>query len=147
MHRGDGTIESVLEEYAAAVGAKDVDRFVALYAGDVRVFDMWGRWSYHGADAWRAVAADWFGSLGSERVAVEFDDIQTVVGDEVAVAHGFVTFRGLAADGAELRAMSNRFTWALRKTVDGEWKVVHEHSSAPAEFDTGKVQLERQAAE
>jgi Domain of unknown function (DUF3303) len=29
-------------------------------------------------------AAEWFGSLGSDKVAVEFDDLQTVTGDEVA---------------------------------------------------------------
>jgi uncharacterized protein (TIGR02246 family) len=141
------TITSILEQYAAAVRAKDVDRFVALYAPDVRVFDLWERWSYDGADAWRAMATDWFGSLGSEQVAVEFGDVQTVVGDQVAVVHAFVTYKGLAADGTELRAMNNRLTWALRRAADGAWKVVHEHSSAPTAFDTGKVQLKRPHAE
>jgi uncharacterized protein (TIGR02246 family) len=139
------TIEQVLEAYAAAVRAKDVDRFVALYGDDVRVFDLWGRWSYDGADAWRGMAAEWFGSLGSEQVAVEFEDVRTVVGDDVAVAHAFVTFRGLSAEGEELRAMNNRLTWALRKTADGSWEVLHEHSSAPADLETGAVRLERVA--
>jgi len=42
------TIEQVLEWCAATVRAKDVDGFVALYANDVRVFDLWRRWSYRG---------------------------------------------------------------------------------------------------
>jgi len=136
-------IEQLLEEYAESVRAKDVDRFVALYDDEVRVFDMWGRWSYDGVAAWREMAVEWFGSLGSEEVAVEFEEVQTVVGDEVAVADAFVTYRGLSAEGDELRAMNNRLTWALRKRSDGTWKVVHEHSSAPADFETGKVQLQR----
>ena len=41
-----------------AVRAKDVASFVALYANDVRVFDMWECWSYDGAEAWRAVAGE-----------------------------------------------------------------------------------------
>jgi len=143
----NGSIEQVLERYAAAVRAKDVDGFVALYAPDVHVFDMWGRWSYHGADAWRAMATEWFGSLGSEQAAVEFADVQTVVGDDLALAHAFVTYKGLSADGAELRAMNNRLTWALRRTPDGDWQVVHEHSSSPADFETGKVLLQRPADE
>jgi len=136
-------IEQLLEEYAESVRAKDVDRFVALYDDEVRVFDMWGRWSYDGAAAWREMAVEWFGSLGSEEVAVEFEEVQTVVGDEVAVADAFVTYKGLSAEGDELRAMNNRLTWALRKRSDGTWKVVHEHSSAPTDFETGKVQLQR----
>ena len=136
-------IEQMLTEYAESVRAKDVDRFMALYSEDVQVFDMWGRWSYDGAAPWREMAAEWFGSLGSEQVAVEFDDVQTVVGDEIAIAHAFVTYKGLSAEGEELRAMNNRMTWALRKQPDGAWQVVHEHSSAPADFETGKVQLRR----
>ena len=132
------SIEQVLESYAAAVRAKDVDGFVSLYGNDVRVFDMWGRWSYDGAEEWRGMAAEWFGSLGSEQVAVVFEDVETVVGGDVAVAHAFVTYQGLSADGTPLRAMNNRLTWGLRKTADGGWKVVHEHSSAPTDFETGR---------
>jgi ketosteroid isomerase-like protein len=136
-------IEQLLTDYSEAVRAKDVDRFVALYSADVRVFDMWGRWSYDDAAAWREVAAEWFGSLGSEQVAVEFADVHTVIGEDVAVADAFVTYQGLSAEGDELRAMNNRVTWALRKQPDGTWKVVHEHSSAPVDFETSKVQLQR----
>jgi ketosteroid isomerase-like protein len=39
--------------------------------------------------------------------------------------------------------MNNRLTWALRKTDRGKWKVVHEHSSAPIDFETAKVILNR----
>jgi ketosteroid isomerase-like protein len=38
--------------------------------------------------------------------------------------------------------MNNRLTWVLRKDADGTWKIVHEHTSAPA-GDEGKVQLRR----
>jgi ketosteroid isomerase-like protein len=136
-------IEQMLDSYKTAVQAKDVDAFVALYDENVRVFDMWGRWSYDGLDAWRGMATEWFGSLGDESAAVEFADVQTVVGDGIAAASAFVTFRGLSAEGNELRAMNNRLTWALRKSGDGAWKVVHEHSSAPIDFESAKVMLQR----
>lgn len=132
-------IEQVLQAYPAAVYARDVDAFVALYDDDVRVFDAWGRWSYEGAAAWRGMVTEWFGSLGDERVAVELQEVETIVGESVAVVHAFVTFSGLSAEGEELRAMDNRLTWALRRTPGGDWKVSHEHTSAPADFDTAKV--------
>jgi uncharacterized protein (TIGR02246 family) len=135
-------VESLLDAYRDAVDAKDVDAFVAIFADDVLVFDMWGTWSHDGIDAWREMAEGWFGSLGDERVRVDFDDVQTTVGEDVAVLSAFVTFAGLSADGEELRSMNNRLTWGLR-TVDGTWKVVHEHTSAPVEIATGKVDLRR----
>jgi uncharacterized protein (TIGR02246 family) len=141
----DSAIKQVLDGYASAVRAKDVESFVSLYTEDVRVFDMWERWAYEGLSAWRNMAEEWFGSLGDEQVAVEFEEVQTVVGEDMAITDTFVTYKGLAADGTELRAMSNRLTWALQKTADDGWKVVHQHSSAPAAFETGKVQLQRPA--
>ena len=135
-------VESLLDAYRDAVHAKDVDAFLAIFADDVRVFDMWSTWSHDGIDAWRAMAEGWFGSLGDERVRVDFDDVQTTVGEDAAVLSAFVTFAGLSADGQELRSMNNRLTWGLRK-VDGTWKVVHEHTSAPVDMATGKVNLRR----
>jgi uncharacterized protein (TIGR02246 family) len=138
----DQSILQVFDGYKAAVFAKDVDAFMALFGKDVHVFDMWVKWSYEGDEAWRGMAAGWFGSLGTERVDIGFDDIRTIVSQGVAVAHAFVTYTALAADGKTLRSLQNRLTWALARQ-DGAWKVVHEHSSAPADFATGKVILKR----
>ena len=135
-------VAALLESYRDAVYAKDVEAFVAIFADDACVFDMWGTWSHDGIDSWREMAVGWFGSLGDELVRVAFDEVQTTVGDDTAVLSAFVTFAGLSADGEELRSMNNRLTWGLRKT-GGTWKVVHEHTSAPVEMATGKVDLER----
>ena len=135
-------MEQMLDAYAAAVRAKDVDAFLALYADDVRNFDLWSVWSYDGKDALRGMVEEWFGSLGDDVVAVEFDEVRTQAGDDVGAVSAFLTFRGLSAEGEELRSMNNRLTWVLRKDGDGTWKIVHEHTSAPA-GDEGKVQLRR----
>ena len=136
-------MEQVLEAYAAAVRAKDVDAFVGLYADDVRTFDLWSEWSYDGKGALRGMVAEWFGSLpDDEVVAVTFADVRTEPGTEVAAVSAFTRFAAEAADGTELRSMNNRLTWALRKEADGAWKIAHEHTSAPAD-DEGKVQLRR----
>jgi uncharacterized protein (TIGR02246 family) len=139
---GGSVIEQVIESYTAAVRAKDAAAFAALYEVDVRAFDTWS-WSVDGGGAVRTMADEWFGSLGSDQVAVEFDDVRSTVGDDVAVIHAFLTFRGLSAEGDELRSMNNRLTWGLRRAEDGSWKIAHEHTSAPAEFETGKVSLQR----
>jgi len=138
-------IEDMLEQYRTAVYDKDVDAFVALYDDEVTVFDMWGRWAYSGIAEWREMATEWFTSLGGELSSPEFHAVNITPGDGMAVAHAFITYRGLSAEGKELRAMDNRITWVLRKNGDGAWKIVHEHSSAPADFETGKVSLSRRS--
>ena len=132
----------VFEGYKASIGAKDVDAFLALYDENVRVFDVWGEWSYEGAEAWRGMVTEWFSSLGSERVVVEIGDVRTTVAGGVAIVHAFVTYRAVSAEGDELRAMENRLTWGLQQR-DEAWKIVHEHTSAPIDFETSKVILAR----
>jgi ketosteroid isomerase-like protein len=135
-------MQEMLDAYAVAVRAKDVDAFLGLYADDVRTFDLWERWSYDGPEAWRGMVTEWFGSLGDDLVAVEFDEVRSEVGHDVAAVSAFTTYRRLSPAGEELRSMNNRLTWVLRKAGDGSWKIVHEHTSAPA-GDEGRVQLRR----
>lgn len=133
----------MLAAYAAAVRAKDVDAFLGLYADDVRTFDLWSVWAYDGKSSLRDMVSEWFGSLGDDEVvAVEFDEVRAQSGEDVAAVSAFTTFRALSSQGDELRSMNNRLTWVLRKAHDGTWKIVHEHTSAPA-GDEGKVQLRR----
>ena len=135
-------LSAICDAYRDAVRAKDVDALVALYAVDVRVFDLWGAWSYDGRDAWRRTVEGWFASLGDERVAVSFDEAQATVVGDAAVTHAFVTYRNLAADGTPGRAMQNRLSWMLVRAAGG-WTIVHEHTSAPVDPETGRVVLQR----
>lgn len=120
----------MIEEYLAAVHAKDASAFAELYAEDVRSFDTWAPGLYEGRDAIRAMAEKWFTSVGTDRIGVEFQDVRRIDGDDVAVVNAFVRFSGISAEGEELRSMTNRLTWALRRD-GGAWKIAHEHTSLP----------------
>jgi ketosteroid isomerase-like protein len=135
----------VLESYAAAVHAKDVEAFVRLYDPAVRVFDAWGVWSYEGVAAWRVAVEGWFASLGTERVKVRFDDVRSAGSPELTMASAIVTYAGTAADGSSLRSMQNRITWVLR-TSSHVLRIVHEHTSAPLGFEDMKAILQRDAS-
>jgi uncharacterized protein (TIGR02246 family) len=130
-------VTHALAAYAAAVHAKDVEAFTALYADDVHVFDSWGHWQYSGIGEWRQMAAGWFGSLGDERVEVEFHDVRSSIGADIAFGHAAVTFTGVSAQGERQRSMTNRLTLNLAKQ-DGAWKIIHEHSSLPIDMESGK---------
>ena len=137
------SVEKVLGNYAAAVYAKDVAAFVKLYDPKVRVFDAWGIWSYEGLEAWQRAVEAWLSSLGAERVKVTFEDVQTSGTAECAIVSAIVTYAGLSAEGAQLRAMQNRMTWGL-KTSGHVLRIVHEHTSAPVGFEDMKAILLRE---
>ena len=142
MNEAEQAILRVVEAYKAAVFAKDVDAFVALYDQEVCVFDLWGTWSYHGVAAWRGMVTEWFGSLGTERVVVAMEGVHTIVAHDAAVVHAFVSYTGVSAEGNAVRTMQNRLTWALTQHAGG-WTIVHEHSSAPVDPATSTVILHR----
>ena len=142
MDDASNPVTQFFDAYAAAVNAKDVGAFSALYADDVHIFDAWEHWQYSGIDAWRAMAAGWFGSLGDETVEVSFDEVGSAVGQDAALGHAAVTFAAVSAAGERLRAMTNRFSVGLQMR-DGAWKVVHEHSSLPIDLGSGKGIFER----
>ena len=120
----------MVEEYVAAVHAKDANAFAELYAEDVRSFDTWAPGLYEGRDAIHAMAEKWFDSVGTDRIRVEFQEVRRIDGEDVGVVHAFVRFSGISAEGEELRSMTNRLTWGLRRDGSG-WKIAHEHTSLP----------------
>ena len=138
------SIDRILETYKSAVLSRDVEAFMRLYDPGVRVFDAWGVWSYEGAEAWQRAVEGWFTSLGSERVKVSFDAVQTSAGRELTLVSAIVTYAGVSAQGEQLRAMQNRITWVLRTTGHVP-RIVHEHTSAPIGFDDSKAILQRAA--
>jgi len=131
--------------YAASAHAKDAHAFVAIYTDDVHVFDMWNQWELRGIEAWRAMAEGWFGSLGNERVAVNFSDVVSSVSAELALGHATVTYTAESADGKVLRSLDNRMTVAMRRE-NGMWKIFHEHTSGPIAHETMKGIIKRNPA-
>ncbi len=126
--------DSFFEAYKSSVLNKQVDRLMDLYDEDVIAYDMWGRWSYVGAGSWREMNQGWLGSLGSETVVVEFDEVSTVHDAEVAAAYATVTYKAVSEAGETLRSMQNRLTWVVKRK-NGAWKIVHQHTSAPIDPD------------
>src|SRR5580704_13576223 len=116
--------DSLFKSYRMAVLNKQVGALTSLYARDVIAFDMWDALRHDG-QAWRAMNEQWLGSLGSESVVVEFDDIEIVSGADVAAAQATVTYKAVSEASETLRSMQNRLTW-VAKQENGAWKIVHQ---------------------
>ena len=142
MSQTSDPVHQALARYSAAAYEKDVDAFVSLYSDDLHVFDMWNSWELRGIDAWRAMAAGWFSSLGEERVVVKARDVVATVSGELAMGHATLSYTAISADGQELRSLDNRITLAMRR-VGNAWKIFHEHTSGPIDHKTMKGVIKR----
>ena len=143
MSDADRSIRAALAAYEAAVLAKDVEAFVAIYAEDARIFELWGTWE-HDIASWREMAKGWFAFLGDQRSVVTAHDVRTQVSGDMAVLSASLTYAAIDAGGQPLRSLDNRLTWVLRQR-DGRWQVVHEHTSVPLAHEDGKGIFKRPA--
>jgi len=140
MNDPNRRIRQVVEAYRSAIWEKNAEALIDLYAADVRVFDLWGAWSYQGAEAWRKAIDQWFDSMGAERVRVTMEGVRINAERPLGTVTAIVHYAGISAKGEELRAILNRLSWVL-KPDEGGWKIVHEHTSAPIGPHDGKVML------
>lgn len=134
----DDPVHTFLRDYAAAVLDRDLQRFVDLYAEDVQVFDSWNRWEYTGREDWAGMIAGWFEGIRDVRVRVTATDVKTWHDAQVAGGSATLAFAALDADGQPLRATENRLTVLLRNE-GGTWRVVHQHTSVPVDFQSKQV--------
>lgn len=136
------SILNILEKYKKSVYEKDVESFLSIYDADIFVFDMWGEWSHQGVAVWKKMAEEWFSSLGSEKVVVDMDQIQIKSSESIAYVTAFLKFSAVSEKGEVLRYLQNRLTCVL-ENKNGNWKIVHEHTSGPVDHATLKVSLKR----
>ena len=99
MSDADQPLRAALAAYQAAVLAKDVDAFVAIYADDARIFELWGQWE-HDIASWREMAKGWFAFLGDERSVVTAHDVRTQVSADMPAPSSASPARLRAAPGA-----------------------------------------------
>lgn len=113
-------LEILLDTYRNAVFEKNVEAFLSLFDEDVRIFDMWGQWSYDGLTAWGEMVKGWFSSLGADRDRLTFEEVEFFFGGDLATVTAFARFAAISPNGEELRFLYNRLTLVVRrKASDG----------------------------
>ncbi|MFZ1786749.1 MAG: nuclear transport factor 2 family protein [Saprospiraceae bacterium] len=127
-------IEDFFEIYKQSAWSKDSAAMINLYDDNVIVFDMWDQGFMLGLPDLKNVIVDWLGSLGEEKVKVDFEMVKINQSGNVGFASALIGFQAIASDGAVLRSMKNRITIGFSKLEDG-WKVIHQHTSAPISSD------------
>jgi len=129
-------VRALVERWAAAVRARDVEAVLRSHAADLLMFDVIGPVAIRGIEeykqTWVGQFFPWHGGSG------RFDlvDLQVSAGHDVAFATALIDCAG-TEDGAMVHYRL-RLTIGLEKHR-GEWTVVHEHHSQPLDFDTMRI--------
>lgn len=128
---GDETqIRALIERWAKAVHACDMDGVLADHTDDIVMFDVPPPNEVRGKEAYRDTWPPFF-KWQQQGAVFEIVSLDVTAGDEVAFAHA------LLRCGTEVELKKNpdnrlRLTIGLRKQ-GGRWAVAHEHHSFPAQ--------------
>jgi uncharacterized protein (TIGR02246 family) len=127
-------IQTLIETYRQAVMAKDVEKVMALYATDIVSFDAVKALQFNGKAAYRAHWEECMAMCPGPHI-FEFHEMSIVPSQDIAFAH-WLAHCGGTNDKGETQACWMRVT-ACYRNVGGQWRIVHEHWSAPFDMMSG----------
>ncbi|GHO71676.1 hypothetical protein KSC_105680 [Ktedonobacter sp. SOSP1-52] len=132
-------IKRLIEGYAKAFRAKDIDGIMSMYAPEIVTFDVVPPLQYVGADAMRKRWEEAFSSLPGP-IGYEIADLSITVGEDMAFTHSFNRASATLPTGQKIGVWV-RWTACWRKIGD-KWLLVHDQISVPVDLQTGRAVLD-----
>ena len=127
----EAAIRQVIQDWASAIRAKDLNGVVANHTDDVLMFDVPPPVAVRGMAAYRETWPPFFEAIWRGAAAFDIVELNVTAGETVAFAAALLRC-GSAAEVAKDSAPRLRLTLGLRK-VDGAWHIAHEHHSFPSD--------------
>ncbi|MGP3913779.1 SgcJ/EcaC family oxidoreductase [Nonomuraea sp. 10N515B] len=122
-------IRELIERWAEAVHAGDLDRVLADHADDIVMYDVPPPYEgVHGIEAYKETWPGFF-QWQAQGASFEIETLDVTAGSDVAFAHALLRC-GTPGELAANPGYRLRLTLGLRKE-DGRWVVAHEHHSFP----------------
>lgn len=133
-------IRALLDDFAAAFRAKDLDKIMSFYkpGADLVAFDVVPPRQYVGADAYRKDFKEILDSMEGP-VTVEILEASVTADHNMAYSRSVERVASKLKDGN--MDVTVRVTDVYRK-INGKWLIVHEHVSVPVDLATGKADLQ-----
>ncbi len=131
----EAEVRQRVEDYAKAIGAKDIDRVMSLYAPTIVSFDLNPPLRYTGTDKKRRAWQEFFVTFAGP-VVYEIHELSVITNSELAFVHSLNHVNGTLANG-HVTDLWVRWTACFRR-IDGVWLVVHDHVSVPADLAHGQ---------
>jgi uncharacterized protein (TIGR02246 family) len=117
-------IRELIENWAKAVRAKEMQGVLARHTGDIVMFDVPVPLQSKGMDAYRKTWELFFDHNPGGPGSFDITELHVTTGETVAYCHALVNIFDSTV----------RVTIGLRKE-DGQWLIAHEHHSYPVELD------------
>jgi uncharacterized protein (TIGR02246 family) len=122
-------IRTIIQRWAEAVHATDLDAVLADHSDDIVMFDVPPPDDgVRGIDAYRETWPPFF-EWQARGASFDIVELDVTAGDDVAYAHALLRC-GMPDELAERPERRLRLTLGLRRE-DGRWVVAHEHHSFP----------------
>ncbi len=128
----EAQIRALIDDWAIALRAKNVDGVMSHYAPDLVQFDMAPPLKYAGRDMFKKGLKEWFSSWKGS-IGYEIRDLVITAGEDAAFCHSLNRLSGTKTNG-EKSDVWLRHTLCFRN-IDGEWKIAHAHESVPFYMD------------
>ena len=127
MTSDETAIRSLVEGWAKAVRAKNMDGVLANHTSDIVMFDVPMPLQSRGMEEYRKTWELFFDHSPGGPGAFGVTELHVAAGDTVAYCHALV----------KIFDSKVRVTIGLRKE-DRQWLIAHEHHSYPIEIESGR---------
>lgn len=125
----EAEIRDLVESWARAVRAKNLDGILANHSPEMLMFDVPPPIQSKGIEAYKKTW-DVFFAWSKEPCVFEIGEMNITAGADVAFATAMMRCAGTETNGDQIE-LDFRLTIGLRK-IGGHWMVMHEHHSIPA---------------
>jgi uncharacterized protein (TIGR02246 family) len=139
--REEAAIRALIDRWTKAAHEKNLDGVMSIYqrGQSLVAYDIVPPLQYKGWDAYRADYKAFF-DMYDGPIEFEFRDLVIAADAAFGYSHELQRVSG-TLKGGQKTAIWLRVTAIYQKT-GGQWRVVHEHVSVPANLETGKAALD-----
>lgn len=137
----EAAIRALIDRFADAFRARDVNGVMAPFANEIVSFDIIPPLQTVGAETFVTHWQQFFASHEGP-IQVEFPDVRIATSDDIAYSYCVHRIKGTLKNGQPTDWWL-RWTACYRK-VDGTWLIVHEHVSVPTDLRSGKALVDLQ---
>ncbi len=127
----------VVENLLTAIRSRDLSGILNAYeeSDELYVFLEGPRWS---SQTFTEVSRGWTAWFHADLKIIAHEWIE---GPEEITVEGLTSLQGIldlhTESPAQKKTLKVRGTWVLRKSLDAQWRIAHEHVSAPMEDPYG----------
>ena len=125
----EAAIRELVESWAKAVRTKNLNGILANHSTDVLMFDVPSPLQSSGIEAYKKTWELFF-SWSQDSGVFDITEMNITAGDDVAFVTALMRCEGTEKNGERIE-LEFRLTMGLRK-ISGQWIVMHEHHSIPA---------------